>query len=537
MKADDLQLQEIISFGDGNIDLYGRRLIIHSMHAFAKFRKDIIDMLGAEHARRLFTRFGFFWGQADAAAMIRILKWNDKSELLKAGARLHTLQGVTPVLFEKFEYESKSGKLLNEVNWSDSIEVEEHLTEIGWAKEPICWKLVGYASGYATYCLDKPVYFIEKQCRAKGDDVCTAIGKDLDSWDEEIKPHLPYFEAEDIRGDVKKLTLELREKMQQLSLKSKKLDSLHKKMVPYFLEFRSKELKQTFDLANRVAEFDSSILITGETGVGKEILARYIHINSHHSDGPFMAINCAALPESLLESELFGHKAGSFTGATRNRVGLFEQAGKGTVLLDEIGDISHAMQLKLLRVLQEKEIIPVGESVPRKIEVRILSATNKDLKLLVSEGKFREDLLYRLNIIELEIPPLRKRPEDILPLVRYITSKLSKKLNIAKLQLDATSIDHFMAYSWPGNVRELENVIERGAILSRDGFIRPEHLPHNIIRDSAIFVAPDGQTPQTLDQMEKKYIDFVMKSTNGNKTHAAKILGVSPSTLWRKLQE
>lgn len=537
MKAEDLSLDEIIDYQDGNLNLYGRRLTIHSMHAFAKFRKDIIDMIGWEHTRKLFTRFGFFWGQADAAGMKRIFNWNSVTELIKAGGRLHALQGVTPVSFDEFEYNPDTGRLLIRVTWSDSIEAEEHLTEIGWSREPICWKLVGYASGYASFCINKPVYFIEDNCRAKGDKVCTAIGKDIDSWGDEIKDYLKYYETDDIRAKIKELSKKLIEKENEFRLRAEKLVKLRSRMMPYFLDFKSKSLQHTFDLADRVAKFDSSIIITGETGVGKEILAHYIHANSHRSEGPFMAINCAALPESILESELFGHKAGSFTGATHDRVGLLELADQGTLFLDEIGDISASTQLKLLRVLEEKEIMRIGEDKPRKIDVRLISATNKNLDESVAKSEFREDLLYRLKVIELEIPPLRDRPEDILPLARYIISKLAKKLKLPDLKIDATAIDYLLAYSWPGNIRELTNVLERGAVLSKKGVIKPDCLPSNLVRDAAVFAPHDGHRLQTLKEIERKYIDYVMNSVNNNKTYAARILEISMSTLWRKLKE
>jgi DNA-binding NtrC family response regulator len=536
MRAEDLQLRELVEFEEGNLNLYGRRLILHSIHAFAQFRKDLLDTLGIEHVRHLFTRFGFFWGQADAAAMRRILDWEDTAELLRAGGRLQTLQGIARVAFNVADVNEATGRIYAEVLWEDSGEAEEHLMEVGWSKSPICWKLTGYASGYATFCMNRPVYFIEKQCRAKGDNLCFAVGKDIDSWGDEIKPHLPYFEAEDIKGDVERLTRELHKKMKELKRQREKLDSLRRTMDPFFLEYRSKALMQVLDLADRVARFDSSVLITGETGVGKEVLARYLHNKSHRANGPFVTVNCGALPESLLESELFGHKAGSFTGAVRDRIGLFEQANRGSIFLDEIGDISQAMQLNILRVLQEKEIMRIGESKPRQIDVRVIAATNRNLEDAVSKSMFREDLLYRLKVIEIEIPPLRERREDILPLARFLVERLSKKLKIPKLRFDSTCIDYIIEYPWPGNVREMENAIERGAILSGDGLIRPENLPQHVISKSSPHSIIYGSQIRTLAQVERDYIDSVLKSTNSNRTRAARILGISPSTLWRKLK-
>ncbi len=299
---------------------------------------------------------------------------------------------------------------------------------------------------------------------------------------------------------------------------------------------KSKAFQNILEIAGRVARFDSSVLITGETGVGKEVIARFIHASSPRSKGPLLSINCGALPETLLESELFGHKAGSFTGAVRDRVGLFEQAARGTILLDEIGDISLATQIKLLRVLQEREILRIGESIPRKVDTRIIAATNRDLDLAVSDGRFREDLLYRLRVIEIEVPPLRERHEDIVSHVEYCVKKLSKRLNLPSLHLDPACLDYFRTYPWPGNVRELQNAIERAAVLSLDGRIKPEHLPPQILN-------PDFSTKQfslsavkTLKEVELDYIMIVLRSTGGNKAKAAKILGIGQATLWRKLK-
>ncbi|MFH1743007.1 MAG: sigma 54-interacting transcriptional regulator, partial [bacterium] len=243
-----------------------------------------------------------------------------------------------------------------------------------------------------------------------------------------------------------------------------------------------------------------------------------------------------ALPETLLESELFGHKAGSFTGAIRDRIGLFEEANKGTIFLDEIGDISQTMQVKLLRVLQEKEILRVGESRTRKIDVRVIAATNQKLAQLMHEGKFREDLYYRLGVIEIEIPPLRDRKEDILPLARYFVTQLTKKLNIPQLRLDATCVDYLHRYHWPGNVRELENAIERAAVLGKDQLILPEYLPPAIIHAGRSPIRDADPLTYTLAQLEHDHIQTVLELTAGNRTRAAEVLAISPATLWRKLK-
>ena len=536
MRAEDLELLELIDIADGNISMHGRRLVLHSMHAFSRFRKDIIDMLGWDHARRLFTRFGFFCGQADAAALQRVFRWETTEEWLRAGLRLHSLEGVVRASISEFHLDEEKHQFYMKCAWHDSVEAEEHLMEVGPGDQTICWKLIGYASGYASYCLGRSIYFIETSCQGKRDRYCQSVGKDLESWGDEIKPHLPFFESEDIKGEVEKLTSELRHKNRALSRHQKELASLKHKSVPYFVEGRSKSMQNLLDLASRVARFGTSVLITGETGVGKEILARYIHGASNRSSGPFMAVNCGALPETLLESELFGHKAGSFTGAIRDRVGMLEDAAGGTVFLDEIGDISQAVQLKILRVLQEKEILRLGENRPRKIDVRIIAATNRNLDKAVADENFREDLLYRLRVIEIEMPPLRNRREDILPLARFLVDKIASRLEISTLRLDATTADPLLAYLWPGNVRELENALERAAVVSPDGLILPSHLPSHISNPlpAAGTVVGAGSS---LKEIEAAHIRNVVESTGGNKTRAAKILGISQATLWRKLKQ
>ncbi|MFA5292662.1 MAG: sigma 54-interacting transcriptional regulator [Phycisphaerae bacterium] len=536
MKADDLVLQELIDFKEGRLSLHGRRLVLHDMHSFAQFRKDLTDMIGFQETRKILTRFGFFWGQADAAALKRIFQWEDTIELLKAGPRLHTLQGVVRSVIKKIELDRQTGKFEMELLWYDSGEAEEHLISIGKSEQTVCWMLIGYASGFASYCLSKEIYFMEQKCRAKGDMICTAIGKDKDSWGDELKNVLPHFESEDIKGKIQQLTEQLRLKSRELSAQRKQLGLPEKPMKLQAAEVRSKSFQAVLELASRASIFDSSILITGETGTGKEVLARYIHNNSPRAKKNFIGVNCGALPETLLESELFGHKAGSFTGATKDRIGLFEQAGQGTIFLDEITEISTNTQVKLLRALQEREIFRVGESTPRKIDIRIIAASNQNIAEAIKTGRFREDLYYRLAVIEIQVPPLRNRQEDILPLARYFVNEFSKKMKIPNLILDASCLNYLLNYSWPGNVRELENAIERAAVFSGEGVIFPENLPPAILKSVYISQNASDLQSRTLEQIEKNHINNILKMTGGNKSRAAKILGISPATLWRKLK-
>jgi len=536
MKAKDLKLSELMDISDGRLELKGRRLVIHSMNAFAQLRRDLIENIGWEEARRIFTRFGFFSGQADAAAMKRIFKWDGPDELIKAGARLHSIFGVTKSSVESLSFSAETGVFSMELVWRSSGEAEEHVSEIGKSKEPVCWMLAGYASGYASLCTGINIYFVEDKCVAMGGQYCRAAGKDEKSWGNGIKKFLPYFQAEDIKSKVQFLTKELKQKTLLLEQQEEKLGRLEKAPQDAFIEVHSKSFQKVLDTSYRVARFDSSVLITGETGTGKEILARYIHRNSMRSAGPFIAVNCAALPDTLLESELFGHRSGAFTGAVNDRTGLFEEADKGTIFLDEIGDISPAMQMKLLRVLQEKEITRLGENSVRKIDVRVIAATNRNLSEYVSSGKFREDLLYRIRVIEIQIPPLRERIDDILPLSRFFIKKFSKKLKLPDLRFDSACVDILQGYFWPGNIRELENAIERAAVLTNDGVIRPEHLPLSITHGASILNAKSSPLSIPLSQLEKNHIKAVLDLCGGNKTKASKALGISQATLWRKLK-
>ncbi len=295
-------------------------------------------------------------------------------------------------------------------------------------------------------------------------------------------------------------------------------------------------LQTVFELIRKVAGTSANVLIQGESGTGKELIARSIHFNSGRQEMPFLAVNCGALPESLLESELFGHLKGSFTGATADQKGLFRSAEGGTLLLDEIGDLPLPLQVKLLRALQEHEVTPVGSSKPVPVDVRIIAATNKDLETEVAEGRFREDLFYRLNVVEIEVPPLRSRIEDIPLLVKHFVSKAAKAQNVIEKPVAPDALTTLAAYPWPGNVRELEHVIERAVILSGDT-IDADSLPAKVRRpDVHALEGSTGRSHPTLDEMEKRYIIEVLASFGDDKAAAAEILGIDLSTLYRKIK-
>jgi transcriptional regulator with PAS, ATPase and Fis domain len=299
---------------------------------------------------------------------------------------------------------------------------------------------------------------------------------------------------------------------------------------------KSRRFLDILKLAEQVSPTESTVLIQGESGTGKEVVAKYIHALSLRSEGPFLSINCGALPENLLESELFGHVKGSFTGAVRDKQGLFAAARGGSFFLDEVGEMPPALQVKLLRVLQEREAIPVGATEAIPVDVRILAATNRDLEDEARRGRFRSDLFYRLNVITIHFPPLRERREDVLLLVENFLQRQAQEHNGEPKALSADALDAVMVYDWPGNVRELENALEHAWVLTRGDTIEPATLPERITRRRKEPLVAERSYPNpTLDVIERAYIMYVLQSEGGNKTRAAEVLGIDPSTLYRKL--
>ena len=297
---------------------------------------------------------------------------------------------------------------------------------------------------------------------------------------------------------------------------------------------KSLPMRQLVDMARRVAQVNSTVLITGESGSGKERFARLLHDESIWAAGPFVAINCGAITETLLESELFGHARGAFTGATQDRPGLFEAANAGTLLLDEIGEIPLGMQVKLLRALQEREVRRVGENKTRRINVRVVAATNRDLVRQIAQGGFRQDLYYRIKVIELHVPPLRERKEDILPLARVLLASSALKMKRKVADLSRSAADQLLNYGWPGNVRELENTMERATALATGGHVKLAELPEEVRRSTGI-EKPIGMV-RTLEEVSKAHILAVLDLNGGNQTHTAEQLHIGIATLYRKLK-
>jgi DNA-binding NtrC family response regulator len=299
---------------------------------------------------------------------------------------------------------------------------------------------------------------------------------------------------------------------------------------------KSRLFADVLRLAEQVAPTESTVLIQGESGTGKEVIARYLHDLSSRNEGPFLSLNCGALPESLLESELFGHVKGSFTGAVRDKQGLFAAARGGTFFLDEIGEMSPATQVKLLRVLQEREAIPVGGTEAIPVDVRVVAATNRDLEDEIRQGRFRTDLYYRLNVIAIHLPPLRERRDDIEIFVTAFLERIAKEKGTPVKHLTPEAAEAVLSYDWPGNVRELENALERAVVLTKGEAIPLSAMPAKVTeRRVEPLVAERAHHNPTLDTVERAYIAWVLQAEGGNKSRAAEVLGIDPSTLYRKL--
>lgn len=299
----------------------------------------------------------------------------------------------------------------------------------------------------------------------------------------------------------------------------------------------SPAMKEVYRMVKRVSEANSNVLITGPSGTGKELVARAIHSNSSRSSKPFIAINCGAIPKELIESELFGHKKGAFTGAISDKDGVFTAANKGSVFLDEVGEIPLGQQVNLLRVIQEREVKPIGSNQTVSFDTRIIAATNKDLEQEVENGNFREDLYYRLNVVEIPLPTLQQRREDIPLLAHHFLNKYSRELNRPVKGISSDAMSALMSYEWKGQVRELENIIERTVLLGSGDFINFEDLPNSIRNTEGTYTFDPNSLEEAVQNFEKHHIMSVLKQTEGNKTEAARLLGIDPSTLYRKMEK
>ncbi len=543
------ELAECLFFSpsDGRIWLNDQRMLLLHSSSYGALRREVIDSLGLEQARGLFTRTGYLSGARDAR-LIRT-RWPDAdaASVFFAGTRLHTLEGMTKVEPLHFQFDADTGFYDGEFLWHHSCEADEHIAAYGIGQDPVCWTELGYAIGYVSGLFGRLVIFREVECRGMGHPVCRVIGKTAEQWGD-VDADLRYLSA----GSVPRA-----EPSQAVSLRAEPPVSGTQQPIGASAAFNA-----ATHALRRVAPTPATVLISGESGVGKELFARELHRQSPRHAGPFIALNCAAIPENLIEAELFGVERGAFTGATHSRAGRFERAHGGTLFLDEIACLSLPGQGKLLRALQEREVERVGGSQPVSVDVRVVAATNVDLREAVKAGDFREDLFYRLNVYPIGLPPLRERRDDIPLLVNAFLQRYCQDYGRTPVGLTMRALKALLLYDFPGNVRELQNLVERGLIASDEG--RPIdllHLFHNEPLPPQLYsVGIDGNlapergpsqpappalldslrelnAPLDLDLLEQRLLEEALQVSKGNLAAAGRLLGLSRAQFAYRLKK
>lgn len=541
----DTDLRKLLRFetDSGAIWLGERRMVLMHTAGLAALREDLLSSIGPEHARRILTRMGYASGICDAEYAKKVRPGQSFQDSFMVGPQLHMLEGAARVTPVQLSLDVPAGQFYGEFRWDHSWEAYAHLQKYGVVDDPACWTLLGYASGYTSAFMGRLILFKETLCAACGQDHCMIVGRPIEEWPDG-EAHRVYFTDDSLLEKLDAL------QMQVEALKST-LEPVNQggQLVGNSIEFR-----KAFVLLQKVAETQVAVLLTGETGVGKERFARALHELSNRAEAPFVAVNCAALPAELIEAELFGVEKGAYTGAHASRMGRFERADGGTLLLDEVGELPLAAQAKLLRVLQEGEIERVGGETTRKVNVRLVAATNVDLEQATRQGRFRRDLLYRLNVYPIHIPALRDRPSDIAPLAETMLARFCALHNKRLLGFGERALQMLQQHDWPGNVRELENLVERGVILaSQGGWVGAEHLFQNQPESNHTGVDAHGHLAQipnaddddlsarildsgsSIETIESRVLDLAVQRSGGNLSEAARLLGLTrPQLAYRQ---
>jgi DNA-binding NtrC family response regulator len=547
MDTQKLQLAELLDFrpDEGVIRFQEQRVVILSAAALGLLRRELIDTFGTDTARRLMMRFGFADGYHDAMSLRDRMRWAHPIEGIGTGAVLHRLEGIVRAVVDSISFDEKTGHFEARIEWFDSYVAEQHVHHYGRSADPACWSLVGYVSGYASACCGRDIYFREIACSAQDNEHCTVEGRDAASWGDDLESLQFDFKGKELGAEVERLREavqaqlhEISRREQLLEKRERELDLLRERIARHAASrnfvARSAAMQEVLELAGRVAPIDTTVLVYGESGTGKEFIVRMIHDQSERAEAPFVSVNCAALTETLLESELFGHVRGSFTGASRDKAGLFEVAGSGTLFLDEIGEVAPTVQAKLLRALQEREIRRVGAERTIKVNARVVAATNRDLREAVKNGSFREDLYFRLGAFVITVPPLRDRQEDIPALVHEFVRRSAARVKKDVKNVSPEAMTALITYQWPGNVRELEHAIERAVILAPRSGITLRELPPEISQRKRTSIAGDTLN---LRAQERALIQRALDRYRGNRRQAAAALDISTVTLWRKMKE
>lgn len=538
MRVEDLNHHKLLELDpDGGVIRFaGQRALLVDAVAMGLHRKYLVENFGITAARAVLTQFGFAHGWRMAEAMKKEFEWTNDDEWRRAASHICNLEGLFRAQLGSDDPLSAGGATL-----LASYEAEQHLLHFGRSDSAVCWTICGLMSGYVSHTLDKEIYVLEERCLGQGHAACQIVGRTREEWGEERSVELGLFDSSRLKES---LDVSLSRVTETLRAAEEKLRTHRRALVnvvpdvedPLGVVAKSPNMQAVTTLARRVARVDATVLISGESGVGKERIARLVHDESIRASGPFIAVNCGAITETLLESELFGHARGAFTGAASDRPGLFEAASRGTLLLDEIGEISAGMQVKLLRVLQEREIRRVGENQSRPVDARVIAASNRDLAAEVANGTFRQDLYYRLNVLQIHVPALRDRRDDILPLARLLLADAAIRMDRKIAGLSPSVVDQLLRYDWPGNVRELENAMERAVALAQGSRVELEDLPEEVRYAFAKPVVRKN-TVQPLSDVEEEYILAVLELNDGNRTHTAKQLRIGAATLYRKLKK
>ncbi|MCS8129834.1 sigma 54-interacting transcriptional regulator [Pseudomonas aeruginosa] len=525
------------AFQKGQIWLDEERMVLMHSSALAALRKELIDCLGTERARGLLTRIGYAAGLRDAEIVRKSYQDLSDAEFLQKGPLLHALEGIVKVEAHTVEIDISKGHYFVDALWQNSIESHVHRALYGMHEGPVCWGEMGHASGYASGIMGKFILHKEVECSPRG---CRFIGKPIDEWDE-VSEDLRYYQSDSIVDQI----MSLQDQVENLR------SAIPERVLPSDLIGEAASFKAAWSLAEKAAGSPVTVLLLGETGVGKDVFARAIHNSSPRANKPFVAVNCGALPNDLIESELFGIERGAFTGAQNSRAGRFERADGGTLFLDEVGELSLAAQTRLLRALQSGEIDRLGDTATRKVDVRVIAATNVDLTEAVSKGTFRKDLYYRLNVFPVSIPPLRERTEDVLLLAERFLEKFSAREGKRVRGFTDKACHALVNYNWPGNVRELENVIERGIILAQqdnpidmNSLFLPSAFTAEVEQTTGLTqsgrVDNDAQDTVVnaflehllneripLEDLEAVMVKAAIERCDGNLSAAARLLGIS----------
>jgi len=540
MLASDLTIEELLKIDPKKgFPLFGsHRIMVTGIFALRRFGDDLTEGLGFERMGRLLARLGYENGLTAATVIADMYDFDSKKEWFLAGKILMRMAGVVDQEITEWDYDPVQNHVRFKGIWHDSFEAMNFRAQMPEpSPQPICNLLTGLLSGYASGVFGREIFIREITCEAHGESVCAFEGRSVDEHDQDFKTFQDYLTLPTLDEDITRLKSELCQSREALAQREAEIERLKKEA--HFQDnssgivYRSKPMANLISLADKVAQTDSTVLIQGESGTGKELIARFVHERSNRRHHPFLAINCAALPPNLLETELFGYVKGAFTGADGHKNGLLLEAGSGTFFLDEVSEMPVALQAKLLRMLQEKEIRPVGGTRNIPISVRVIAATNRDLRQVIEKGDFRDDLYYRLSVFPLTLEPLRNRKDDILILARHFLTRLKPDHPGFAPEV----VRCLESYPWPGNIRELENTIEYSSILAPDEKITLAHLPPSITPNRRDPLSALTSGKPSLKELEQRYVNLILEHTKGNKAEAARILDIGTTTLWRYLKK